>query len=765
MPHASLQLIPGVDENKTPALNQAAISYSQLIRFIPDRTGLGLVQKYGGWQKFIPVSIGSPIRALWAWEDANAQTWLAYGATASLGIIPNANGSVQNITPQTITSSSVPVNVSTTAGSNIITITQTASNISNYDTVFIETPIAVGGLVLFGLYQCYYVSADTYQILATDVLGNPSPAYFSTSTPNTTTGASGSGTVATLTFSGSYVYPVGSYIQVSGVTPTGYNGYYQVTASSAGSVSYANTTTGSQTVAGTISNTGTVPLYTVVSASPDITVTLPDHGYSVGSTYTDLIPTTVGGITITGDYFVTNVINANNFVITNNNLATSSTSAFMNGGNAYYLYYIGIGPLATSTGYGVGGYGVGGYGTGVPETAQTGTPITATDWTLDNWGSVFISNPLGGGIFTWNPTAQTQVANIIPEAPSNNNGVFVAMPQRQLVAWGSTFNGIIDPLLIRWSDVNDYTVWAGQITNQAGSYRIPKGSRIVQCIQGPQQALIWTDLGLWSMQYIGPDFVYSFNEIGTGCGLIGRKAAASMMGVVYWMGQSQFYMLSGGGVQPIQCPVWDVIFQDLDTSNLDKIRIAVNSRFGEVAWFYPTKGNSGEINAYVKYNVVLNCWDYGVLQRTAWINESVFGPPIGADANGYIYQHETTADADGLPMVSNFQTGYFVIQEGDLQSFIDQVWPDMKWGYFLPPSNGGATYQSPTATVQLTFYVANYPGDTPIAYGPFNLTQETEWISPRFRGRLVSIQISSSDIGSFWRIGNMRYRYQPDGKY
>jgi len=65
----------------------------------------------------------------------------------------------------------------------------------------------------------------------------------------------------------------------------------------------------------------------------------------------------------------------------------------------------------------------------------------------------------------------------------------------------------------------------------------------------------------------------------------------------------------------------------------------------------------------------------------------------------------------------------------------------------------------------LTFYLANYPGDTPVAYGPFNLTQGTEWVSPRLRGRLVSIQVGSSDIGSFWRIGNMRYRYQPDGKY
>jgi hypothetical protein len=229
-------------------------------------------------------------------------------------------------------------------------------------------------------------------------------------------------------------------------------------------------------------------------------------------------------------------------------------------------------------------------------------------------------------------------------------------------------------------------------------------------------------------------------------------------------------MLAGGGPQPIPCPVWDVIFQDLDTANLDKIRIAVNSRFAEVTWYYPTKGNGGEINAYVKYNTVLQQWDYGSLARTAWINESVLGPPIGAGTDKYIYQHETSTNAasngnNNQPMLSNFQTGYFEIAEADLKMFVDQVWPDMKWGYFGGTANGTTVYQTPTAEVQLTFYVADYPGQTPLAYGPFNLTQATEFVSPRFRGRLVSIAISSSDVGSFWRIGNMRYRSQPDGKF
>lgn len=67
-----------------------------------------------------------------------------------------------------------------------------------------------------------------------------------------TTGASGSGSTTTVTFGGGATIPVGHSVLIAGVTPSGYNGTYKVTASAAGSVSFASTTTGAQTVAGTI---------------------------------------------------------------------------------------------------------------------------------------------------------------------------------------------------------------------------------------------------------------------------------------------------------------------------------------------------------------------------------------------------------------------------------------------------------------------------------------------------------------------------------
>jgi hypothetical protein len=695
--HQSLKILPGVDQNKTPALNEAAISDSQLVRFIPDRTLGGLVQKLGGWTKYFPSAIGSIVRCLWAWEDTNSNSYLAVGAQG----IPSGGGSTlevivsggaSDITPQT-TTVNVPVSFSTTSGSNIVTITDTGRNADNYDVVDIQTQVSVGGLVLFGQYQVYNSggSVNTYQIYAIDSLGLPA---FATAT---------------------------------------------------------------------IANGGSVSNFSTTSGSDFVNVTLIDHGFLAGDNFAVLIATSVGGVTLYGNYVVTNVVSSSVFTISASTKATATTTGFENAGDAHFIYYNGIGPLLAGTGYGIGPYGGGGYGSGIPPVSGSGTPINAIDWTLDNWGQILISCPLDGPVYQWDPTSGNPTALIIPEAPPVNEGVFVAMPQRQIVAWGSTFNGIKDPLLIRWCDIENFNSWIATITNQAGSYRIPRGSRIVQGIQAGQQGLVWTDLGIWAMQYVGPPYVYQFNELGTGCGLVGRKAAASVGGVVYWMGQSQFYRLSGNGVEPIKCPVWDVVFQDLDTSNLDHIRVAANSRFGEVAWHFPTKSNSGENHGYVKYNYILDQWDYGFnstanpyVARSAWINESVLGPPIGAGLNQYLFQHETSQNADNSPMNSYFQTGYFALTEADVLMFIDQVWPDMKWGYF-----GGAQ----GANILLTFYVTSYPGQTPTAYGPFTLTQATTYITPRFRGRLVSIRIESNDIDSWWRLGNIRYRIQQDGKF
>ena len=695
MPHATIRLKPGVETNNTFSLNEAAYSQSQLIRYLPERNGLGLAQKFGGWVNYFNSSIGSKIRALKGWADLNAINHLGIGAESALDVLTNNN--LVDITPQISTTNTAP-DFSTTSGSTTVTVVDANITASVLDFVNYVTPVSVGGIILSGPYQLYTAAGTTYTIIAS------SPA------------------TATVT---------------------------------SGGASYAfSTTNGSSIVSGTLN----------------------DHGFAVGDTFYVGVATTVGGVTLSGIYTILTVPTVNTFTFSAQNSASSTAGPVsINSGNINANFYIAIGPQPTSTGFGVGGFGVGGFGVGSAQPSVPGTPITATDWTLDNFGQNLIACPAGGAIYYWQPNGQLQNAQIIGgNGPLVNSGIFVAMPERQVIAYGSSFNLAPDPLLIRWSDIEDYTVWNATPTNQAGSYRIPTGSKIVAGIQGPQQGLIWTDLDLWAMQYIGAPLVYGFNKIGSNCGAVSRHCIGQMNGGIYWMSQKQFFMSMGSGPQAIPCPIWDVIFQNINTSYLNKVCCGVNSQFNEVTWYYPS-ASSTENDSYVKYNVALAQWDYGTLGRTAWIDQSVLGSPIGAGSDNWLYQHEVGNDAvyngQTTGMQSSFSTGYFSLNEADNLVFVDQIWPDMKWGTYSGNTNATVyltinytNYATDAATSPSTSYYSGSPSGQ-VTSVTFPMTQSTEYISCRIRARFMSFSLSSTDTGTFWRLGGIRYRYQMDGRF
>jgi hypothetical protein len=758
MPHASLKLIPGVDQNRTPALNEAAISESNLIRFVPDRNGLGLPQKIGGWDRFVSTPMTAIVRALWAWADTDNGRYLAIGTGD--GVYTYSDDDVADRSPQLYVANPA-MSFNTTSGSNEVEIDDTGSNITSFDSIFLSTHVSIGGLVLFGFYSCTGSTSDTYSIFFQNIIGLPVNASSTVATGgdtavfDTTDGsASVEVTLADHNFQLGSTFPILIPVAVGGVTLFGNYIVRSVSSSSVFVIVAENEATSTDSVA---MNGGrpNITYYVGQSALP------PSVGFGAGGFGAGGFGT---GVTASG---------TREFVTTDATCVGTVATVSFSG-----RYDIPVGSQITIAGVTPSGYN----GTWTTTARTVGSTSTvsfiipsalgnqtvagtmavnvfgftvATDWTLDNWGELLISGLTDGEIFYWSPSDGGQLSTVVPNAPKVNEGCFVAMPQRQIIAYGSTFNGIKDPLLVRWCDIGNFTSWVGTVANQAGSFRIPKGSRIVSGLQGPQQGVLWTDISVWSMQYIGLPLVWSFNEIGTGCGLIGRKAAATLSGTIYWMSQSQFFSLGGGGVSPIPCPIWDVIFQDIDEDNVDRVICATNARFGEVTWYYPTIGSGGIPTKYVKYNTLLGQWDFGDLTRTAWIDQSVLGPPIGAGEDRVIYQHEVTQDADGAPINAYIQTGYFALQEGDLKTFVDQMWPDMKWGLYGGTQN---------AEVKITFYVVDYPGQTP-KVSEHLVTRNTTFITPRIRGRLVSIRIESNDLGSFWRLGNIRYRLQPDGKF
>lgn len=424
------------------------------------------------------------------------------------------------------------------------------------------------------------------------------------------------------------------------------HGYYEIT-----KVDDDNYTIESSDAAtATVSNGGAVAVFDTTNTDETVTVTLADHGYEVDQIYTVYVSTSVGGLTLQGDYVIATVPDTDTLTFEAATAASSTDTQSENSGNVKvnYLLASGLEDAAPVTGYGLGGYGLGPYGIGV----QTTGNAPPRRWSGFAWGEDALFSPTNGAVYLWDSSGGVfdNEAAVISQAPDNNTQILLAMPQRQVISLGAEDNGSQDKMLVKWSDIDDYTDWRDigdpyAPNSQAGYYRIPKGGEIMGGRVIPHQIMIWTDVGLWLMQYLQPPLLYGFNEIATGCGLIGPKAMGGLGSVIVWMSQEGFFSYNiGGGVRPVPCPVWDTIFDNMDRSQAFKVECEENTQTGEISWSIPT--SSGENDLRVKLNVYNGHWDYtfdtesNIAARTAWLDWSIWGEPIAVRADGTVCQHE-----------------------------------------------------------------------------------------------------------------------------
>lgn len=513
-----------------------------------------------------------------------------------------------------------------------------------------------------------------------------------------------------------------------------------------------------------VTNGGAVPAYTTTNTLATVSVGLANHGFLAGDTFDAAVSTTVATVVIFGLYAVTSVTNVNNFVITASSLAASSTTASENGGNARIQYLL---PSGATIDEWTGGYGLGDYGGGDYGLANTSVLIPMREWSLDNFGQDLIASPTGGAIYYWQPSIIQPASLISNTAPVKNQAVFVMSQSQMVIALGSEFGGIQQPLLVRWCDAGDFTDWTATVFNQAGSYTIPQGSRLVGGLATGLGALLWTDVGLYQMTYQGLPFVFGFRPIATGCGLIGMRAFAVCGSLLmWWSNHGPFLMdLSGGSPQPLECSVWDILFNNWDLTSGGAFVMGANTLTNEFELFFPLAQTSSYYvqgsceYGSIKYNYIEKVWDYSItpqLQRTAWQGHWVqgsgnIGNPVGSDIAGLLQQHEIGYDANGVGMEWFWQTGDFDISEGEEMVFVDWIIPD-----FVGVNN---------PTINMEVVVLAYPNAPPVTVGPFTVTDTTVFVPPfGARGRQAAIRCSGNDLGTFSRLGAVRLRFAPDGR-
>lgn len=592
------------------------------------------------------------------------------------------------------------------------------------------------------------------QVLTSGVLSDITPVA-QTENPAVAFSTTNGQPIVTITDS-SYSPSAGDWINLKTFVSVGglvLQGYQQVTAS-VSSTQYQVTATANAT--GTVTNGGVVAQYTTTNSSAVVKVTLPNHGYSTGSVYTPGVTVTGGGVTITaGQPYSVTLVDTNNFDITVASSATSGTSFYENSGNAQIAYLLPTGSavVALAQGYGAGDYGGGDYGGS--QTGSSSGLVNLRQWSLDHFGAYLIASPTNGGIYYWNPPTIAPAA-VVSNAPLYSVSVFVISGAQIIMSLGAETGGTQQPLLLRWCDAGNITAWTATATNQAGSFFLSSGSTLVGGLAvGVSGGLVWTDIGLWAVTYIGFPLVFSIQPIAKGAGLIATRAAGIIGTSVMWMApQLSFFRYDlGGGVTPLECPVIDFVRNNIVTLQAPQTHCAVNEDFNEIAWHFWTVIGF----AYVKYNIVENAWDYGQsaqYQRSAWCGRSPMGSPIGADTSGLLQQHEQGVDANGSVMNWSWQSGEFDMAEGADFAFSDTLIPDF--------------VQVGAPTIVPTLYVTDEPNEpvTEVVTTPAISSNGTYFLSYNARGRQMSIGFAAgpADLGTFWRLGKIRFRWTPDGR-
>jgi hypothetical protein len=348
---------------------------------------------------------------------------------------------------------------------------------------------------------------------------------------------------------------------------------------------------------------------------------------------------------------------------------------------------------------------------------------------------------------------------------------------RIVIAFGSSDYGAygtaaFDPMLIRWSAQEDYLDWTPTATNQAGSYRLSRGSDIIGALQTRQEILVWTDAALYSMQYLGPPLVYGFNLIADNISLVSPNAIATGSGITFWMGTDKFYVYSGR-VEPLVCSVWKYVYDDINLDQGFQFLAGTNERFNEVWWYYCSE-DSNTIDRYVIYNYVENAWYYGNLSRTAWLDSPLRDYPQAATPAGLIVFHEAAVD-DGTTnppsaISSYIQSADFDIANGDKYGFVWRMIPDITFNGSMtqsstdpavkfkmrPRKNPGAPYKVSNApTVEST---QNYNTEK-----TYEVQEFTQLVYTRVRGRQMAFRIESDTLGTQWQLGVPKLDIRPDG--
>jgi len=768
MPLQKVALKPGVNRENTRYTNEGGWFQSEKVRFRQ-----GTPEKIGGWLRISSATFLGICRSIWNWVTLANLNLLGIGTNVKFYL--ENGGAYNDVTPiRSYATLSNPFTTQNTSAT--VTVAHTSHGAINGDYVTFNNVATVGGLNLNGEFKLTYVNANSYTITA--------------STTATSTATGGGTTVGAL-----YQINVGLDAEVplsgwgAGAWGAGVWGYGGTSTSALRL--WSQTNFGQNLIAGYRGGPmyywdaayGLTPaIMTVTIATPAVvtctTLNLADNSPVIFTSvdYPSALPT---GITPGTTYYTryktlttfwlsassTEVLFIASCSGAGANTLTVSTVVSGTLAVGMTVYYTSGGvstSLGTLTFTGTGSGGTGTY------TVSAGAVVASTSMTAD---TLIVTSGTQSGVHYLLP-------NLIPvtslpgasDVPIIQNIVYVSDVSRFTFAFGCNDIGstIQDPMLIRWSDQESVINWTPSVTNQAGSVRLSHGTNIVAAIQTRQEIVVWTDATLYSLQYLGPPYVWGVQLLGDNISILSENAVAQASGVVYWMGIDKFYKYDGR-VQTLNCDLRKFIYQDINLGQNQQVFASTNEGFNEV-WFFYCTTNSTVVNRYVVYNYLENTWYYGSMGRTAWLDSGLRDYPIAATYSRNIVNQEYGND-DGesgtlAPIDSYISSAEFDIGDGDRFSFIWRMLPDLTF-------SGSDSGSSPQVTYTLYPMVNSGSGTgTPVAANVDQLTGASYTITEGFtgqvytrvRGRQMIMKIGCNVLGTAWQLGSTRIDVRPDGR-
>jgi len=688
-----------------PGINRETTSYSNEGGwFTCDkiRFRFGYAEKIGGWSAYSDSTFLGTSRALFSWVSLDGTKFLGIGTNLKYYI---ADGSIYyDITPIRTTTTNATT-FSATNGSAVITVTDNGHGAKLNDFVTFSGAATLGGTV-----TATVLNAE-HQI--TEIVNNNSYKITVSSAANSSDSGNGGGSVTS-------VYQINTGLDTN-FFGTGWGaGVFggttlslPSTAINDGSGLTASATSVTVDSAASFSNTGFLKIDDEIM----------EYTAKTSTTFTGLIRGALG---------TTAATHADN--------ATVIEATF------------GWGMQATTT---------------IPGE-------NLSNWTHDNFGEDLLINVRNGGIYYWDRTSGTSARAVelsslsgSASAPSVAKQIMVSDQDRHIIAFGcdSEANpGTQDPLLIRFGSQESLIAWQSLATNTAGELRLSTGSEIVVAVQTKQQILIYTDVSLHGMQFLGPPFTFGLTEISRNVTIASPNAAVAVNDFVFWMGSKEFYVYSGT-VARLPCTVLDYVFSDFNRDQIGKVMAGHNSSYGEVWWFYPSS-SATENDRYVIYNYQEKVWYFGNLNRTAWVDRGINQYPIAASTDNKLYYHEFGQDDGSTNPASaisaNIESSQIDIGDGDKFTFIRRLIPDVTFR--------DSTNETPRAN--LVVKTRNFPGVTFSETSSDTVSQSasspielfTEQVHLRLRGRSFAFRIESDVTGVMWRLGTPRLDIRPDGR-